>query len=72
VADATDAYFGGAPIGRIFGAVAAALPVAILGPKDGQIRDAMNNGLLAIDTQGKDPDETWHATLRSVKNALGD
>lgn len=72
VADATDPYFQNAPIGKIFGTVAGELPVAILGPKDGQIRDTFNNGLLAIDTQGKDPEQTWQATLRSVKNAIGE
>jgi cellobiose transport system substrate-binding protein len=72
VAGATDRYFQDAPIGKIFGAVAAGLPVAILGPKDGQIRDLVGNGLLAIDTQGKDPDQTWQTTLRNIKNAIGD
>jgi cellobiose transport system substrate-binding protein len=72
VAGATDPFFGNAPIGQIFGAIAAQLPVAPVGPKDGQIRDAINTGLLSIDTQGKNPDQAWQQTLRDIKNAVGD
>jgi cellobiose transport system substrate-binding protein len=71
VAGATDAFFGNAPIGQIFGTIAAELPLAPVGPKDGQIRDAINNGLLSVDTQGKDPNRAWQQTLRDIKNAVG-
>jgi cellobiose transport system substrate-binding protein len=67
----TEAYFNNAPTGKIFGAVAAKLPVAILGPKDATIKDAISNGLLAIETQGKSPDEAWQTTVKNIKNAIG-
>jgi cellobiose transport system substrate-binding protein len=72
VAGAKDPYFGDAPIGQIFGTIAGELPLAPVGPKDGQIRDTINNGLLSVDTQGKDPNQAWQQTLRSIKNAIGD
>jgi len=64
-------YFNNAPTGKIFGEVAAKLPVAIVGPKDGTIKDMISNGLLSIETQGKSPDEAWQATLKNIKNAIG-
>jgi cellobiose transport system substrate-binding protein len=72
VAGAKDPYFGGAPIGQIFGAIAGELPLAPVGPKDGQIRDAINSGLLSVDTQHKDPEKAWQQTLRDIKNAIGE
>lgn len=71
VQNAKDPYFNNAPIGQIFSSVAAKLPVAILGPKDGVIKDNFSNGLLAIETQGKSPDAAWADTIKSIKNAIG-
>jgi cellobiose transport system substrate-binding protein len=67
----TDPYFNNAPIGKIFGEVASKLPVATLGPKDGTIKDTISNGLLAIETQGKTPDQAWQETVKNIKNAIG-
>jgi cellobiose transport system substrate-binding protein len=71
VLNAKDPYFNNAPIGKIFGEVAVKLPVAILGPKDGTIKDSISNGLLSIETQGKSPDAAWEATMKNIKNAIG-
>jgi len=67
----TEPYFNNAPTGKIFGEVASKLPVQILGPQDGTIKDAFSNGLLSIETQGKSPDEAWQTTLKNIKNAIG-
>lgn len=71
VLGAKDPYFNDAPIGKIFGDVAAKLPVQILGPKDGTIKDSISNGLLSIETQGKTPDAAWEQTLKNIRNAIG-
>ncbi len=71
VASYTEPYFNDAPTGKIFGEVAAKLPVAIVGPKDGTIKDTISNGLLSIETQGKSPDAAWQATVKNIKNAIG-
>jgi cellobiose transport system substrate-binding protein len=71
VAAATDDYFSGAPIGEIFGASADALPIAILGPKDGVVKDSISNGLNRIDLQGQDPEESWQQTQDEIADAIG-
>jgi cellobiose transport system substrate-binding protein len=71
ITSATDDYFSGAPIGEIFGASADALPIAILGPKDGVVKDSISNGLNRIDLQGQDPDEAWQQTLDEIADAIG-
>jgi cellobiose transport system substrate-binding protein len=67
----TEPYMNNAPTGKIFGDVASKLPVTILGSKDGTIKDTISNGLLSIETQGKNPDQAWTTTLKSIKNAIG-
>jgi cellobiose transport system substrate-binding protein len=72
VASATDEYFSNAPIGEIFDESASSLPVAILGPKDGVIKDTITNiGLLLVAQQGKDPDDAWAQTVEEIQNAIG-
>jgi cellobiose transport system substrate-binding protein len=67
----TEPYFNNAPTGKIFGEVAAKLPVQILGPKDATIKDTVSNGLLSIETQGVAPDKAWETTVKNIKNAIG-
>ena len=71
VAAATDDYFSGAPIGEIFKESADDLPIAILGPKDGVVKDSISNGLNRVDQQGQDPDEAWQQTLDEIASAIG-
>ena len=71
VKGAKDPYFSNAPIGQIFGDVASQLPVATLGPKDGDIKTAFTNGLVTIETQGKTSDEAWAESLKNIKNIVG-
>ena len=66
---ATDDYFSGAPLGELFKASADDLPVAVLGPKDGTIKDTFSNGLLLVE-QGQGIDEAWQKTLDDISNAV--
>jgi cellobiose transport system substrate-binding protein len=70
VASATDDYFSGAPIGEIFKESADDLPIAILGPKDGVVKDTISNGLNRVDQQGQDPDEAWQQTMDEIASAI--
>lgn len=69
-ASATDPYFGSSPIGTIFGDSASKLPVTVLGPKDGAIKDTFSNGLVALDQKGEDPDAAWKSTIKNIKSAI--
>jgi cellobiose transport system substrate-binding protein len=71
ISSATDAYFFDAPIGEIFGASAADLPIATLGPKDGVIKDTISAGLNRVDQQGESPDEAWQQTMDEIASAIG-
>jgi cellobiose transport system substrate-binding protein len=71
VETATDDYFSGAPIGELFKESADDLPIAILGPKDGVVKDSISNGLNRVDQQGQDPDESWSQTMDEIASAIG-
>jgi cellobiose transport system substrate-binding protein len=71
VAAATDDYFSNAPIGELFKESADNLTVAILGPKDGVIKDTISNGLLRIEQQGENPDTAWQKTMDDIASAIG-
>lgn len=70
VASATNKYFNDAPIGQIFGDSAKNLPVAILGPKDGLIKDTFSTAILRVEQQGMAPDKSYNQFLADIKNAL--
>jgi cellobiose transport system substrate-binding protein len=66
------AYFNNAPIGKIFGDSAKSIPVAVLGPKDGAIKDSISNGIQLVEQQGKSPDDAWKSTVDTIdKDVLG-
>ncbi|WP_267941042.1 extracellular solute-binding protein [Streptomyces sp. ST2-7A] len=71
VQNATNSYFGDAPIGELFTAAAADIPTLIVGPRDQVIQEGFSNGVLRVE-QGTDADEAWDATVRAVDNALAD
>ena len=70
VASATNKYFNNAPIGQIFGDSAKNLPVAILGPKDGVIKDTFSTAIQRVEQQGMSPDASYSKFLADIKNAL--
>jgi cellobiose transport system substrate-binding protein len=70
VANATNDYFNKAPIGRIFGDSAKRLPVAVLGPKDGVIKDTFSTAIQRVEQQGMAPEASYAKFLADIKNAL--
>lgn len=71
VADTTDEYFSGAPIGQIFGDIAKSAPTQILGPDDGVLKNEITNALLTIEVNDVSPDDAWSSAQRAVENQLG-
>ncbi|MBA2946577.1 ABC transporter substrate-binding protein [Streptomyces himalayensis] len=72
VADGKSDYFGGAPIGEIFGAAAKEIPdEQVLGRKDGTIKDIFSQGLTLIEAQNKSPEEAWKTTDERIEKAAG-
>ena len=71
VSGATDPYFNGAPIGKIFSTSATSAPVQILGPQDGVVKNAMTQALLAVETGGATPDVAWADAGTKIDNQVG-
>jgi cellobiose transport system substrate-binding protein len=71
VANAKNKYFNNAPIGQIFGDSAKNLPVAVLGPKDGLIKDNFSTAIQRVEQQGMSPDKSYSQFLADIRNALG-
>ncbi|MEV1081852.1 extracellular solute-binding protein [Streptomyces sp. NPDC050211] len=72
VVNAKSDYFGGAPIGQIFGAAAQEIPdEQVLGRKDGTIKDIFSQGLTLIEAQNKSPNEAWETTDERIEKAVG-
>jgi len=70
VSSAKNDYFNNAPIGQIFADSASKLPVAILGPKDGVIKDTFSTAIQRVEQQGMSPDASYSKFLADIKNAL--
>lgn len=71
VSGARHAYFGNAPIGRIFSQAAEGVPVTIVGPKDLVIAQNLADvGMLQVDQKGRSPQEGWDAAVKAIDNAL--
>ncbi|MCX5070459.1 extracellular solute-binding protein [Micromonospora lupini] len=65
---ATNEYFSGAPIGKIFAAGATELKPVYLGPKNQAVRDAVENALRSIE-QGKAADAAWQDAVKNGQAA---
>ena len=73
VKDARHAYFGDAPIGKIFSTAAKGIPTAVLGPKDQLIQQDIGDiGILQVEQQGKSPREGWNAAVKKIDDAVED
>ncbi|WBB81731.1 extracellular solute-binding protein [Micromonospora sp. WMMD882] len=68
VAESTNEYFSGAPVGKIFAAGASDLKPVYLGPKNNAVRTAVENTLRAVE-QGKSAAEQWDAALKNGEAA---
>ncbi|WP_030206197.1 ABC transporter substrate-binding protein [Streptomyces sp. NRRL S-87] len=71
IADATDPYFSGAPIGKIFGAAAQAAPVQVLGIHDQNVAQQITNALSGVERKGTAPDKAWDDARKGVANTMG-
>ncbi|MET9427250.1 MULTISPECIES: extracellular solute-binding protein [unclassified Streptomyces] len=71
IADATDPYFSGAPIGRIFGEAAKEAPVQVLGVHDKNVADQITNALSEVERKGTAPEKAWSTARKGVANATG-
>ncbi|MBD0707866.1 MULTISPECIES: extracellular solute-binding protein [unclassified Streptomyces] len=71
VAAARAPYFGDAPVGTLYAEAARGVPQAPVGPKDALIAQTLaDTGMLQIDQTSRDPADAWHATLKTLDNAL--
>jgi cellobiose transport system substrate-binding protein len=81
VASATDKYFSGgsdpanpvgAPIGKIFGDSAGKLQPAVLGPHDGDVKNAITTAITRVETGRQSPDAAWNQLLtKDIPSAVG-
>jgi cellobiose transport system substrate-binding protein len=71
VADATEPYFSGAPIGQIFSQSAENAPVQTMGPNDGAMEEAIVQALLSVETAGVSPEQAWANAVGEIENQIG-
>ena len=71
VAEAKSAYFSDAPVGQIFGDIAAEMEFPPIGLYDTQIQQTMNTQLTNIETKGTSPDKAFQDGLDAVKQVTG-
>jgi cellobiose transport system substrate-binding protein len=71
VSSATSDYFGGAPIGQIFGQSAEGIHRTPIGPYDTQIQQAFTTALTSIETKGTSPDKAFSDAVKNAKDAIG-
>ena len=71
VASATSAYFSNAPVGKIFGDIAAKMKVPPIGLYDTQIQQAFTTQLTNVETKGIAPDKAFSDALAAIKQITG-
>ncbi|MFI8945120.1 ABC transporter substrate-binding protein [Streptomyces sp. NPDC053750] len=64
-------YFNNAPVGQIYAEEAKTIPVAVLGPKDGVIKDTISTQINNMEQRGTDPDDAWKAATETIDKAIG-
>ncbi|GAA2415274.1 ABC transporter substrate-binding protein [Actinomadura vinacea] len=69
VAGATSAYFSNAPTGKLFGQMAAQVKPVHLGPKNEDVRQAVENILIAVGQGKVKPEEAWSQAVDAAKKA---
>ena len=68
VANFTDAFFNNAPTGKIFSGSAKALKPQPLGPRAGDIGNAIGNALLSVEQGKATPEVAWQKAVADIKN----
>jgi len=69
ITNRTDDYFNDAPVGRIFGDGAAQVKPVYLGPKNQNVRQEVENVLLAVGQGRLQPDEAWQRAVEVAESA---
>ncbi|MFF3352631.1 extracellular solute-binding protein [Streptomyces sp. NPDC002917] len=64
-------YFNNAPIGAIYAEEANSIPAAVLGPKDGIIKDSISTQINNMEQRGTDPDQAWDAATKAIDKVIG-
>jgi cellobiose transport system substrate-binding protein len=71
VANAKSAYFSNAPVGKIFGDIAAQMKIPPIGLYDTQIQQALTTQLTNVETKGTSPDQAFSDALDAIKQVTG-
>ena len=71
VAGATSAYFSNAPVGQIYGQIAAQMKIPPIGLYDTQIQNEFTTQLTNVETKGTSPDDAYNAAMDSIKQITG-
>jgi cellobiose transport system substrate-binding protein len=71
VKGATSAYFSDAPVGEIFGAIAAKMQIPPIGLYDTQIQNLMTTQLTNVETKGTSPDDAFNDALDAIQQVTG-
>jgi cellobiose transport system substrate-binding protein len=71
VKNATSAYFSNAPVGQIFGKIAAEMKIPPIGLYDTQIQSALTTQLTNVETKGTSPDQAFQDGLDAVQQITG-
>ena len=72
VASAVSAYFSKAPVGKIFGDIAAKTKIPPIGLYDTQIQQALTTQLTNVETKGTSPDKALKMRSRRSSRSLAD
>ena len=68
---ATSAYFSDAPVGEIFGGIAAKMKIPPIGLYDTQIQKRFTTQLTNVETKGTSPDDAFDDALDAIKQVTG-
>lgn len=69
VAGAKSAYFNDAPIGQIFGQLVASVKPVHLGPKNEDVRSAVENVLISVGQGKQKPEDAWSKSVEEAEKA---
>ncbi|WP_406139696.1 ABC transporter substrate-binding protein [Streptomyces sp. NBC_01089] len=64
-------YFNNAPIGQIYADEAKTIPEAVIGEKDGVIKDTISTQINNMEQRGTSPDDAWSAATKAIDKAIG-
>jgi cellobiose transport system substrate-binding protein len=71
VKNATSAYFSNAPVGKIFGAIAAEMKFPPIGLYDTQIQNTLTTQLTNVETKGTSPDQAFSDAMDQIAQITG-